>query len=74
MNTIMFNKRLLTLRQASETLSLSVNTLRNLIASGKLAAIRSNPRGKLLLDPRELESFCQRNTRTPDAHQGEVKS
>lgn len=73
MNTIMSNKRLLTLRQASETLSLSVNTLRNLIASGKLAAVRSNPRGKILVDIGELESFCERNTRTPDARREEVR-
>jgi excisionase family DNA binding protein len=54
-------KRLLTLRQASEILSLSVNTLRNLIASGKLGAVRSGPRSKILVDVCEIEAFCERN-------------
>lgn len=65
--------RLLDLREASAHLSLSVQTLRSLIASGKLAGVRSNPRGKILVDIRELESFCARNTRTPDARREEVK-
>jgi len=72
MDTTIANKRLLTLRQVSQILSLSINTLRNLIAAGKLAAVRSGPRSKILVDVRELESFCERNACMPDARVEEV--
>lgn len=65
-------KRLLNLRDASSYLSLSIPTIRNLISSGRLRAVRSVPRSKVLVDIRELESFCERNTQANDARE-EVK-
>ena len=65
--------RLLSLRAASQFLSLSVNTVRSLIRCGELRAVRSAPRSKVLVDIRELESFCTRNTQSNDARE-EVKN
>lgn len=64
--------RLVSLRNASRYLSLSIPTIRNLVSSGKLAVIRPSPRSKILVDIRELESFCERNTQAADARE-EVK-
>jgi hypothetical protein len=57
--------RLLSLRDASRYLSLSIPTIRNLISSGRLAVVRSSQRAKLLVDIHELESFCTRTTHSP---------
>ena len=65
--------RLVPLRVAADYLSLSIGTLRSLITSGKLMAIRSGPRSKILVDIHELESFVERNLQAPDARQEEVK-
>jgi len=65
--------RLLSLRDAAQYLSLSIPTIRGLISSGRLAVVRSSKRAKYLVDIRELESFCTRNTQSNDARE-EVKS
>jgi hypothetical protein len=65
-------KRLLTLREVSFTLSLSIPAIRNLIYSGKLVCVRCSPRGRVLVDTRELESWIKRNTQSNDARE-EVK-
>ena len=71
MNNTPLERRLLDLREASEFLSLSTQTLRALIANGKLAVIRANERGKILISSTELESFIERNRRPSP---GEVKA
>lgn len=63
---------LLSLRDAGCYLGVSVPTVRLLISSGRLAFVRSGPRGKLYVALAELESFVRRNTRAHDARE-EVK-
>jgi len=53
---------LLSLRDASEFLNLSIPTIHNLISDGKLRVVRSGPRSKIFVDIRELESYVVRNT------------
>lgn len=56
------SQRLLSLRDASEFLNLSIPTIHNLISDGKLRVVRSGPRSKIFVDIRELESYVVRNT------------
>jgi excisionase family DNA binding protein len=60
------------LRDAAKFLRVSRQTVRALVRKGKLRAIRSGPRSKLLVDIRELESYIERNTQSNDAGE-EVK-
>ncbi len=52
----------LTLTAAAERLGICDKTLRRLIAEKKIAAIRYTPKGKIYIDPEELERFKRDST------------
>jgi hypothetical protein len=64
--------RLLNIKETSQFLSLSIASVRILVSTGRLASLRSSPRGKYLFDVRELERFIRENSRLNDARE-EVK-
>ena len=47
---------LLQLRQAADHLSVSLRTLRSLIATGRIAVIRVSP-GRVAIDPEDLNRY-----------------
>ncbi|MBI2934631.1 MAG: helix-turn-helix domain-containing protein [Chloroflexi bacterium] len=49
--------RLLTLVEVAAALHVHVNTVRRLVYSGRLTAIRISPRGDLRVRPADLEQF-----------------
>lgn len=64
--------RLLNIKETSDFLSLSIASIRSLVSSGRLASLRSSPRGKYLFSLHELERFVRENTQSTGARE-EVK-
>ncbi len=61
--------RFLTVARAAEYTDLSQESIRRLLAAGKLTALRP-VRGKILIDRRQLESMVLTSTTTPRTGRG----
>jgi hypothetical protein len=60
-------KRLYNLKQASVYLGRTVNALREMLWAGKIPYIQDSPRGRILLDVQDMDSYIEQNKKmTPD--------
>ncbi len=62
-------KRYLTVAHAAEYADLSPDSIRSLLSSGKLTALRPVP-GRVLIDRRELDALLQASTKRPRRGRG----
>jgi excisionase family DNA binding protein len=62
-------RRYISVADASSYTSLSIDTLRGLLATGKLTALRPVP-GRVLIDRRELDALLASSTRRPRRGRG----
>jgi excisionase family DNA binding protein len=67
-----FNSRFMTVIRAAEYANLSEESVRRLLASGKLTALRPI-RGRILIDRNQLESLVLTATATPRTGRGKSK-
>jgi excisionase family DNA binding protein len=67
------NQRFLGVADAAGLAGLSIESIRRLLAAGKLTALRP-VRGKILIDRRELESMVLNSTATPKLGRGRARS
>jgi excisionase family DNA binding protein len=62
-------QRYLTVQHAAEYVDVSTDTIRSLLASGKLTALRPVP-GRVVIDRRELDALLASSTKQPKRGRG----
>jgi excisionase family DNA binding protein len=60
----------LSIKQVAESLGVSIKTVRRLVKKKRLATVRYNERGKILIEPQEVERF--KNVSTTPSKEAKV--